>query len=164
MRQSHAPILLARLAPPTLGALRAALSPRAELQQTFPHVLHFSGHAWSGGLLLEDEFGQVHRVTTKELVEALWDMPQPLNLVVLNGCETAAAQAVAGALLEGGRARAVVGHPEPAFDEEAVKFAARLFAELTTSFPLRIALENARQAVTTHRVKLLGDGNLCLKE
>ena len=164
MRQSGAPILLARLTPPTLEALRAALSPRAELQQIFPHVLHFSGHAWSGGLLLEDEFGQARRVTTADLLDALRDIPRPLDLVVLNGCETAAAQAVAAALLKKGLARAVLGHPQPVLDEQAVQFAARLFAELTNGFPLQTALERAGREVTTHAVTLLGDGGLCLKE
>ncbi len=92
VRRSGTPILLARLTPPTLDALRAALSPRAETQDLFPHVLHFSGHAWAGGLFLEDEWGQVHAVTTGELLDALngrahHGAPLP---VVLNGRETAA--------------------------------------------------------------------------
>ena len=45
VRQSKAPILLARLRPPTLDSLRSALSPRAGQQEVFPQILHFSGHA-----------------------------------------------------------------------------------------------------------------------
>ncbi len=90
VRGRHAPILLARLTPPTLDALRDALLPPAEHPENFPHIFHFSGHAWKGGLLLEDKFGQLHPVKTAELLEALQGLPRPLNLVVLNGCETAA--------------------------------------------------------------------------
>ncbi len=105
VRRSQAPILLARLTPPTLDALRSALSPRAEAQETFPHVLHFSGHAWAGGLLLEDELGQVHAATTAEVLDALKGLPHPLELVVLNGCESAAhVRSAAQALVDGGLA------------------------------------------------------------
>ena len=51
VRQSKAPILLARLRPPTLDSLRSALSPRTSSQEVFPQILHFSGHAWREGLL-----------------------------------------------------------------------------------------------------------------
>jgi len=158
---SHAPILLARIVPPTLDSLRRALSPRAKAQALFPHVLHFSGHAWSRGLLLEDELGQVHYATTQEILDALRSLPSPIDLVVLNGCESAAdARSVAQALVNSGRARAAVGHPQPVYDPEAVRFAARLYAELTDGFPLGEAVERARQAVTTHKVLLLGDKSL----
>ena len=161
VRQSNAPILLARLQPPTLQALRSALSPRAGMQELFPHILHFSGHAWREGLLLEDDLGQVHPASTGEILDALNGLPQPLDLVVLNGCESAAdASSVAQALLDGGRARAVVGHERPVLDSEAVAFAGRLYAELTGGFPLKDAVDQARRKVTTHEVMLLGDGEL----
>ena len=158
VRRSGAPILLARLGLPTLDALRYALSPRAREQSIFPHILHFSGHAWRGGLLLEDELGQVHPATTAEILKALEGLPQPLDLVVLNGCESAAdAQSVAQALVDGGLARAVVGHERPVRDDEAVAFAARLYAELTGGFILRDAVDRAKTKITTHEVILLGD-------
>ena len=123
VRQSGAPILLARLAPPTLPALRAALSPRAAEQSVFPQVLHFSGHAWKEGLFLEDELGRVHAAGTAEVIDALKDLPGKLDLVVLNGCESAAAaRSVAQALLDGGLARAVVGHEKVVRDDEAVAY------------------------------------------
>ena len=164
--QSCAPILLSRLMPPTLDALRKALSPRAEIQDIFPQILHFSGHAWAGGLLLEDEFGQVHPVTTNKLLDALKGIPRPLDLVVLNGCETAAdaARSVAQALVNAGLARAVVGHPLIVWDAEAVAFAGRLYAELANGFSLDKAVQWAQQAVTTHQVVLIGDKDLCFKD
>ena len=161
VRQSGAPILLARLGPPTLPALRAALSPRAAEQSAFPHVLHFSGHAWEEGMVLEDDLGQVHRAGTAQVLAALKGMPQKLDLVVLNGCESAAsARSVAQALLDGGLARAVVGHERSVLDSEAVAFAARLYAELCGGFPLQDALDNARKEITTHEVILLGEEKL----
>ncbi|MCX6672611.1 MAG: CHAT domain-containing protein [Methanothrix sp.] len=161
VRRSGAPILLARLNLPTLDALRYALSPRAYEQSAFPHVLHFNGHAWREGLLLEDELGQMHPATTTEILKALKGLPHPLDLVVLNGCESAAdARSVAQALLDGGLANAVVGHERPVLDAEAVAFAARLYAELTGGFRLGEAVDRARKEVTTHDVILLGDEEL----
>lgn len=158
VRRSGAPILLARLSLPTLDALRYALSPRAREQSIFPHIFHFSGHAWRGGLLLEDELGQVHPANTAEILKALVGLPQPLDLVVLNGCESAAdAQSVAQALVDGGLARAVVGHERPVRDDEAVAFAAGLYAELTGGFTLKDAVDRAKTKITTHEVILLGD-------
>lgn len=158
VRRSGAPILLARLNPPTLDSLRYALSPRAREQGVFPHVLHFSGHAWNEGLVLEDELGQVHHATTSEVQKALKGLSHPLDLVVLNGCESAAdAQSVAQVLVDGGLARAVVGHERPVLDAEAVAFAARLYAELTGGFALEQAVDRAKKEITTHEVILLGD-------
>ena len=165
VRRSGAPILLARLTLPTLDALRYALSPRAWEQGVFPHVLHFSGHAWREGLLLEDELGQVHAATTTEVLNALKGMTHPLDLVVLNGCESAVdARSVAQALMDGGFARAVVGHERSVLDPEAVAFAARLYAELTGGFTLKEAVDRAQKQITTHQVVLLGDTTLCFEK
>ena len=77
---------------------------------------------------MEDELGQVHPVTTAQVLKTLKGLPQPMDLVVLNGCESAAdASSVAQALVEGGLARSVVGHERPVLDAEAISFAARLF-------------------------------------
>ena len=168
VQEARAPILLARLVPPTLEALRRALSPRIAGQGLFPHVLHFSGHAWREGLLLEDEYGQTHPVTTGELLDALnggAHSRAPL-LVVLNACETAAdARSAAQALLEAGLARAVVGHLCPVQDEQAIAFAKALYADLCDGFPLREAVRRAQQSSPSQGeggvgVLLLGDGDL----
>ncbi|MBC7251259.1 MAG: CHAT domain-containing protein [Anaerolineae bacterium] len=173
--EAKAPILLARLVPPTLDTLRRQLSPRVAEQGLFPQVLHFSGHAWTQGLLLEDEYGQTHPVTAGQLLQTL-KLPQPLDLVVLNACETAAeAHSAAQALLDAGLARAVVGHPRRVWDEEAIAFTRTLYADLTDGYPLAEAVERASRAakakvtVTSKgdrhldrhlEVRLLGDGDL----
>ena len=161
VRDTQAPILLSRLLPPTLDALRRALSPRAFHQEAHPHVLHFAGHAWAQGLLLEDDDGQTHRVTADALRAAL-SPPRPLDLIVLNACETAAdeARAAARTLLDAGIARAVVGHPVPVADDQAIKFAGTLYADLCDGFALHEAVARAQRHLVGHAAVLLGDGDL----
>ncbi len=137
--------------------LRRELSPRVDEQGLFPHVLHVSGHARTQGLLLEDSYGQTHFVTAQELVAGIRP-PRPPDLVVLNACETAAeATSVAQALVDAGLARAVVGHPRPVRDAEAIAFTRALYADLTDGYPLAEAVVRAGQHITTHKVLLLGD-------
>ncbi|MFQ5342117.1 MAG: CHAT domain-containing protein [Anaerolineae bacterium] len=160
VRVAHAPILLVRLVPPILDALRRELSPRADEQDLFPHVLHFSGHAWAQGLLLEDEYGQNDPVSAARLLQDIRP-PRPVDLVVLNACETAAeAHSASQALVDAGLARAVVGHPLPVLDDQAIAFARTLYADLTDGYPLSEAVDRAQRHVTTHDVVLLGDADL----
>jgi len=161
VRDIQAPILLSRVLPPTLDALRRALSPRAFHQEAHPHVLHFAGHAWAQGLLLEDEHGQTHRVTADALRAAL-SPPRPLDLIVLNACETAAddAHTAARALLDAGIARAVVGHPVRVADDQAIRFAGTLYADLCDGFALCEAVARAQRHLVGHAAVLLGDGDL----
>ncbi|WP_332249093.1 CHAT domain-containing protein [Roseiflexus sp. RS-1] len=161
VRDARAPILLSRLLPPTLDALRRALSPRAFDQQAHPHVLHVAGHAWAQGLLLEDEHGRTHRVTAADILAAL-SPPRSLDLVVLNACETAAddAHAAARALYDAGIARAVVGHPVRVADDDAIKFAGALYADLCDGVALREAVARAQRHLVGHDAVLLGDGDL----
>ena len=118
-------------------------------QGLFPHVLYFSGHAWAKGLLLEDEYGQVHQVTAAELRQHL-KPPRLLDLVVINACQMAAeAGSAAQTLLDAGLARAVVGHPRRVWNEEAISFTRTLYADLTDGYSLREELERAQRHVTT---------------
>ena len=159
VKSSNAPILLSRLAPPMLDELRSALSPRTAQQGLFPHVLHFSGHAWERGLLLEDEYGQTHFVEVQELLDAL-ELPQPLGLVILNACEsTANAESVAQCMLQSGQFKAVIGHPNPVLNHEAIHFAQTLYRELTDGRTVAEALKRANRHITTHQAQLFGDGD-----
>jgi hypothetical protein len=81
IKASGAPIALIRLTPPTLESLRYALSPRVVEQGLYPHVLHFSGHAWPEGLLFEDQYGGMDAVSTPRLLAELKDCP-PLDLAL----------------------------------------------------------------------------------
>ena len=159
VEKSNAPILLSRLMPPTLDKLRSALSPRAELQEIHPHVLHFSGHAWENGLLLEDQWGQTHFVSVQELMKGL-HLPHPLDLVILNACESAArAESVAQVMLGSGLTRTVIGHPQPVQDDQAIAFAETLYRELTDGRPVAEALKQANRHISSHRALLFGDGD-----
>ncbi len=81
--------------------------------------------------------------------------------MVLNACETAAeAHSAAQALVRAGLARAVVGHPRPVLDEEAIAFTRTLYTDLTDGYPLAEAVKRAQRHITTHRVILLGDRDL----
>ena len=149
VRHSQAPIALIRLTPPTLDALRFALSPRAVEQDLAPHVLHFSGHGWAEGLMFEDEFGRAHLVRTADLLARFKDLAAPFHLAVFNSCQTAAgANAAAQALAEAGLARAALGHRDPVADDTAIRFAATLYAEMARGgYSLEEALDRARQAI-----------------
>ena len=164
VQASGAPIALIRLMPPTLDALRYALSPRAVEQGLYPHVLHFSGHAWSEGLLFEDEYSQCDAVTTARLLEALKDAP-PLDLAVFNACQSAeGALSAAQAFAQAGRARAALGHPQPVLDDDAVQFAARLYAEMARGgYTLKEAFDRAQASVRTHVPRLFGRDDLRLE-
>jgi tetratricopeptide (TPR) repeat protein len=158
---SGAPIALIRLTPPTLEALRYALSPRAVEQGLYPHVLHFSGHAWPEGLLFEDQYGGMDAVSTPRLLAELRDCP-PLDLAVFNACQSSEyAFSAAQAFSASGRARAAIGHPDPVRDDEAIQFTASLYAELARGgYPLAEAFQRASRQVSTHAPQRFGDGSL----
>jgi hypothetical protein len=147
VRRSQAPIALIRLTPPTLDALRYALSHRAREQGLLPHAVHFSGHGWEEGLLFEDEWGRTDLTPTAALTETFRDASVPL--AVLNACQSAhSAASVAQALVQSGTVQAAVGHREPVLDDTAIRFAARLYAELARAgAPLGEAMEQARGAI-----------------
>ncbi|RMI06589.1 MAG: CHAT domain-containing protein, partial [Calditrichaeota bacterium] len=103
--------------------------------------------------------------TAAELVQTI-QPPHPVDLVVLNACETAAqAESAAQALLKAGLARAVVGHPRPVRDDQAIAFARTLYTNLTDGFSLAEAFAQAVKAFFQtspdgRSPALLGDGDL----
>ena len=163
VQASGAPIALIRLSPPTLDSLRYALSPRAVEQGLYPHILHFSGHAWQNGLLFEDEYGGMDALSTPRLLDALKDTPS-LDLAVFNACQSAEyAFSAAQAFSAAGRAQAAIGHPDPVRDDEAVQFAASLYAELARGgYPLGESFKRASRQVSTHAPRLFGNQTLTM--
>ena len=89
VRESHAPIALIRLTPPTPDALRHALGPRAREQGYAPQVVHFIGHGERQGLWFEDEWGRARLWRRDKLVAAFRD--SGVRLAVLNACHSATA-------------------------------------------------------------------------
>jgi hypothetical protein len=53
-----------------------------------PDIVHFSGHGYQGGILLEDQRGGMVPVTAGELAELFGVLEQKIRCVVLNACET----------------------------------------------------------------------------
>jgi len=171
---TEAPIALIRLRPPIPDALRYALGHRAREQGLTPHVVHFTGHGWEDGLLFEDDLGRTERVRAAELVEMFHEAG--VALAVLNACHTAAgahgagagqALGLARALVQAGVVQATVGHRQPVADPTAVRFVARLYAELTRAgATLEEAMRRARMAIAhlpdAQVPVLVGDGSLTL--
>ncbi|MBI3764644.1 MAG: hypothetical protein HY260_22620, partial [Chloroflexi bacterium] len=85
---SGAPILLVRLQPPTLDALRYVCSPQARAQGIAPHVVHFIGHGSPESVILEDEFGLARRIPSAEIAAALEE--GGVKMAVMNSCYSAA--------------------------------------------------------------------------
>ena len=144
VRESHAPIALIRLTPPTPDALRHALGPRAREQGYAPQVVHFIGHGERQGLWFEDEWGRARLWRRDKLVAAFRD--SGVRLAVLNACHSATADglSVAEALVREGAVEASIGHRRPVGDAAAVAFAATLYSELAAGgLPLGEAFERA---------------------
>jgi tetratricopeptide (TPR) repeat protein len=166
VRNSGAPIALIRLTPPTLDALRYALSPRALEQELAPHVVHFTGHGWDEGLLFEDECGRARPTPARDLVEIF--RQAQVKLGVFNACETAAeVYSIARVLVDSGALQAAIGHIEPVYDVTAIQFAARLYAELAQGgTDLNEAMRHAHQVIANrpdaYNPQMIGDGALTL--
>ncbi|MBI3362127.1 MAG: CHAT domain-containing protein, partial [Chloroflexi bacterium] len=127
---SHAPILLVRLQPPTLDALRYVCSPQARAQGLAPHVVHFIGHGSPESVILEDEFGLARRIPSAEIAAALEE--GGVKMAVMNSCYSAASLTPHSPLPvgEGQGVRAVIGHRWAVGDRAAMEFAGALHREL----------------------------------
>jgi hypothetical protein len=101
-----APMLMARLRPPTADALRTLLAPNTA--GAF-NIVHFICHGLPGALALEDERGLMTIVPAAEIARDVRD--GQIDLVVVNACYSAAgdAQSIAAALVAAG-VRSVVAH------------------------------------------------------
>ena len=53
-----------------------------------PHVVHFSGHGETSGLVLEDSQGKSRTVTPEALVAVFQAIPDNLRLAVFNACDS----------------------------------------------------------------------------
>lgn len=68
-------------------AVRAKDLRRLILEKS-PHIIHYSGHGESEGILLEDEQGNIHSIEGSVL-EELFGLFSSINCVVLNSCYSA---------------------------------------------------------------------------
>ncbi|SLN00947.1 predicted protein [Brevibacterium yomogidense] len=109
-----------------------------------PHVVHFSGHASSWGVLLEDDEGSLEGagVDFGLLGRILGATDDPPRLVVLNACES----------LEGAEdllhtVPTVIGMSESITDLAAVNFGAKFYAAIASAQSVASAVEQARVAM-----------------
>jgi hypothetical protein len=119
-----------------------------------PHVVHFSGHASSWGVLLENDEGSVDGapVEFSLLARALGATDEPPRLVVLNACES----------LDGAEdllrtVPTVIGMSESITDLAAVMFAAKFYAGIASAQSVASAVEQAKVAM---QMAALGDSHL----
>ena len=114
------------------------------LNEHRPHVVHFSGHANSLGLLMENDAGtQVgDGLDFSLLARLLGATDEPPRLVVLNACES-----LAGAedLLQ--TIPTVIAMSEAIDDASAVVFAARFYSGVASAQSVASALEQAKVAM-----------------
>lgn len=109
-----------------------------------PAVVHFSGHGTeSGELILEGADGTSERFLSKaglrSLLAAMRGNGDPIPLVVLNACYTAAA-----AKSLDGEARAVVGWVPSVEDGAAIAFAGGFYASIANGGSVHAAVEAGR--------------------
>lgn len=119
-----------------------------------PHVVHFSGHASSWGVLLEDTDGSTDGtgVEFSVLARALGATDEPPRLVVLNACESLDG---AGDLLQ--TVPTVIGMSESITDIAAVTFAAKFYAAIASAQSVATAVEQAKVAM---QIAALEDSHL----
>lgn len=106
-----------------------------------PHVVHFSGHAGSLGVLMENEAGDAdgHDVEFALLARLLGATDEPPRLVVLNACES-----IEGAdeLLQ--TVPLVIGMSDTIDDTASIVFARAFYAALASAQSVASALEQAK--------------------
>lgn len=119
-----------------------------------PHVVHFSGHASSWGLQMEDAEGSQEGsgVEFSLLARILGATDDPPRLIVLNACESLDG---ADALLQ--TVPTVIGMSESITDLAAVTFAAQFYSGIASAQSVATAVE---QAKTKMQLAALEDSEL----
>lgn len=114
------------------------------LNEHRPHVVHFSGHANSLGLLMENDAGtqEGDGLNFTLLARLLGATDEPPRLIVLNACESLAG---ADDLLQ--TVPTVIAMSDSINDASAVVFAARFYSGVASAQSVATALEQARVAM-----------------
>jgi CHAT domain-containing protein len=87
-----------------------------------PHVVHFSGHGETDGLILEDSQGQSRTVTPAALLSVFRAIPDNLRLAVFNACDSLPLAKAAVKALD-----VAIGMKRPIGDDAAIAFAGALY-------------------------------------
>lgn len=119
-----------------------------------PHIVHFSGHANSLELLLENDAGDEdgHNVEFSLLARVLAATDEPPRLVVLNACESLDG---ADDLLR--TVPAVIGMSDSIGDTAAIVFAATFYSAIASAQSVQSAVEQGRVKMAAAS---LGDSEL----
>jgi hypothetical protein len=128
---------------------------QGELQKDF-HVLHYLGHGAEGKLLLTDDDKESKRIINDTEFAQLFLGRRSLRLIVLNACNSS--QALSQGLFSGigpalvqKRIPAVVAMQYPAVQlDTASKFSQRFYERLAEGLPVDLAVNIARQFVSTN--------------
>lgn len=131
-----APVALIRLYPPTQRHLRLVLESR------YFDIVHFIGHAKAEGIQLEREDGASDWVSPNRLGEVFSDTG--VKLVVLNSC----ASEELGDALVAADIPAVVATSGQIHSNVANLLTSVLYPALIAQRPIRVAVENAKDAIS----------------
>ncbi|SHN52761.1 CHAT domain-containing protein [Geodermatophilus obscurus] len=115
------------------------------LNDVRPHLVHFSGHGWTGGIVFDNgdlDDPQDHPVEFDLLAQVLTATSTPPQVLVLNACET-----LHGADLLLPAVPVVIAMADTIDDTAAIVFARRFYAAIASAQPVGIALAQAQAAM-----------------
>lgn len=115
------------------------------LNDVRPHLVHFSGHGWTGGIVFDNgdlDDPREHPVQFDLLAEVLAATSTPPQVLVLNACET-----LDGADLLLPAVPVVIAMADTIDDTAAIVFARRFYAAIASAQPVGIALAQAKAAM-----------------
>lgn len=115
------------------------------LNDVRPHLVHFSGHGWPGGIVFDNghlDEPREHPVAFDLLAEVLAATDTPPKVLVLNACETRD-----GADLLLPAVPVVIAMADTIDDTAAIVFARRFYAAIASAQPVGIALAQAQAAM-----------------
>jgi hypothetical protein len=115
------------------------------LNDVRPHLVHFSGHGWTGGIIFDNgdlDDPREHPVQFNLLAQVLAATSTPPQVLVLNACET-----LEGADLLLPAVPVVIAMADTIDDTAAIVFARRFYAAIASAQPVGIALSQAQAAM-----------------
>jgi CHAT domain-containing protein len=113
-----------------------------DLNETRPHVLHFSGHGNAMELAFEDSHGLAVPLENDQLDGLLAAAPEPIRLVLFNSCNSAAQAELAVSRVE-----LAIGMDATVEDEVAQVFAGQFYNSLGFGLSVQTAFDQAKWQV-----------------
>jgi CHAT domain-containing protein len=113
-----------------------------------PDIVHFSGHATSSGVILQDKDGHARPVDGKLLANLLGAFRQTLRLVFLNACFTLSGSWELGEVID-----YTVGTTSNLADETAIRFSSCFYRALGCNKSVQEAFELAKHQTILEEVQ-----------